>query len=117
MTPEGINKKAYEKYPVWMDTEYDKYGNAEEIDLNEKARNAYIEAYKEISSLPTIKGWVVRDASGELCYFSRKPFRYKGFWSTGIRHARIMMLADRTLFPNLRYEDEPIEVELPIIRK
>lgn len=114
MSPEDINKKAYEKYPVAMDQRTDSLGFG---DFNAPPRQGYIEAYKEISAMPTIKGWVVRDASGELCYFSLKPFRYKGFWSTGIRHARIMMLADRTLFPDLRYEDDPIEVELPIIRK
>ena len=41
MIPEDINKKAYEKYPVKMGVWYDLYGNAEEEDNNEVARNAY----------------------------------------------------------------------------
>lgn len=115
MTPEEINKKAYEKYPVWMDTEYDCYGNSEEIDLNEKARNAYIEAYKEISALPTIKGWVARDKCGELYFFKERPTRSEYVWSCPVHSCR--PIRDKKVFPDLKWEDEPIEVELPIIRK
>lgn len=115
MTPEEINKKAYEKYPVWMDTWYDCYGNSEEIDLNEKARNAYIEAYKEISALPTIKGWVARDKEGDLYVFRERPERTKDAWYG----TAVLFICERNnpYFPSLRWEDEPIEVELPIIRK
>jgi len=79
MTNTEINKKAYEKYPVVIDTEYDKYGNAEEIDINEKARNAYIEAYEEISS-PTIKCWVGRDDDCSLRVFTREPDWLMDHW-------------------------------------
>lgn len=113
MTPEEINKKAYERYPVKMDVEYDSLGNAEDVDLNARRRQGYIEAYKEISSLPTIKGWVARDEKGDVyLYPYYRPTRDKGCWfgMTGV-----FLKGDP--FPSLSWEDEPIEVGLPIIQK
>lgn len=112
MTPEEINKKAYEKYPVAMDQRTDSLGFG---DFNAPPRQGYIEAYKEISSLPTIKGWVARDMFGELNVFIKKPTKFFGkVWSdqTGKR-----LGLSKSLFPNLKWTDPPIEVELTIIRK
>ena len=114
MTPEDINKKAYEKYPVKLFPDDDTLGFTS-TDVNEAARMAYIEAYKEISALPTIKGWVARDMFGELNVFIKKPTKFFGkVWSdqTGKR-----LGLSKSLFPNLKWTDPPIEVELTIIRK
>jgi hypothetical protein len=126
MTPEEINKKAYEKYPVKTGLWFDSHGSPEEIDLNEESRNAYIEAYKEISALPTIKGWVARNSEihgGHLKFFATRPHRKKEnadeyinyIWLSSDFKGSILLPKD--FFPDLRWKDEPIEVELPIIRK
>lgn len=113
MKPEEINKKAYEKYPVKMNPDDDTMGFTS-TDVNEAARNGYIEAYKEISALPTIKGWVARDKCGELYFFKERPTRSEYVWSCPVCSCR--PIKDKKVFPDLRWEDEPIEVELPIIR-
>lgn len=117
MTPEYINKKAYEKYPVAMDQRTDSLGFG---DFNAPPRQGYIEAYKEISSFPTIKGWVARDKDGTLCFYSNaKPWRYDRRFDEDPHQHREgdVMRINGDLLPTLRWEDEPIEVELPIIRK
>lgn len=111
MTPEEINKKAYEKYPVAMDQRTDSLGFG---DFNAPPRQGYIEAYKEISALPTIKGWVARDKHGLLWLYRVRPERRSYWWYSGETD---QIGIDKALFPALRWEDEPIEVELPIIRK
>jgi len=105
MTPEEINKKAYEKYPILT--------RGHGIDLNYGKREMYIEFLQEISALPTIKGWVARDKNGNVFFYSHrwKPTREERDWNG------FGMLLEGNYFPDLRWEDEPIEVELPIIRK
>jgi hypothetical protein len=111
MTPKEINKKAYEKYPVKLFPDDDTLGFTS-TDVNEVARMAYIEAYNEISALPTIKGWVARDKDGTLYFHWEKPEREGDEW-LGFTGMSIL----GGLLPDLKWEDEPIEVELPIIRK
>jgi hypothetical protein len=112
MTPEEINKKAYEKYPVKLFPDDDTLGFTS-TDVNEAARMAYIEALEEISSLPTIKGWVARDEDGLLALYEERPIRRNREWMSSMNFFTL----DHELFPDLKWEDEPIEVELPIIRK
>ena len=117
MNPEEINKKAYEKYPeklVWSKNAPGKqYGK---IDINKDARDAFIRAYKEISALPTIKGWVARDGSGSLYLYDTIPHRDAKYDWWHPLAGRDQMVIEKNYFPDLRWEDEPIEVELPIIR-
>lgn len=131
MTLKEINKKAYEKYPIKMIPDDDTMGFTS-TDVNEAARNGYIEAYKEISLLPTIKGWVVREESteikhsgesrimeGRLLFFKDKPTRGK----FGCLNGGNVMLSSPffhdffDMFSKLKSKDEPIEVELSIIIK
>ena len=68
-----------------------------------------------------IKGWVARQNvskipyyyvySHQLAFFKTKPKRGDGEWNGGIG-----MYIDSDLFPDLKWEDEPVEVEL-IIKK
>ena len=60
--------------------------------------------------------WVARDENGDLGLFEEKPFRvefqpYAKYWdvlSTGA--SRLQIPSNR--FPELTWEDEPLEVEL-----
>lgn len=113
MNPVEIYDKAYEKYPVKMAPDDDTMGFTS-TDVNEAARMAYIEAYKEISALPTIKGWVARDMNGNITLYENKPFRDGEIWR-GCSW-KSSMIYD-ILLPGIKWEDEPIEVELLIIRK
>ena len=71
---------------------------------------------KEIMSAnnaPKIKGWVARDKDGILVFFLSMPHRDGTMW-IGSRKNEIVI--DRKSFPDLKWKDEPIEVELIINR-
>ena len=59
----------------------------------------------------TFKLYVARDKSGELFAYYSKPKRecYLGFWYSGLN---CMGSISGNFFPELTWEDEPIEVEL-----
>lgn len=69
--------------------------------------------------IPKIKGWVAREGvskipykyvySHQLAFFKNKPKRCDGEWN-GI----LGMYINSDLFPDLKWEDEPVEVELMI---
>lgn len=65
-----------------------------------------------------IKAWVARDKwyDGLSIYSVAKPERESGFWSNDGNKGASRMFINKELFPKLRWEDEPIEVEL-IIRR
>ena len=78
-----------------------------------------VEAEKENDgNSPKIKGWVARDECEDilfgkgLCIHSRKPERNGDCWSA----FTILMHLSWDMFPDLKWEDEPIEVELEIHR-
>lgn len=57
--------------------------------------------------------WVARDITNKLWLFIDKPIRDKyvlGYW--GCENACECMELDSKLFPDLKWEDEPIEVNL-----
>lgn len=129
MTPEEINKKANEAYPIIKrDVGEGKYVP---IDNYKKERSGYVKALEEISALPTIKGWVARekpieiDASepktiiNRLVFFKDKPTRgMVGWFNGGPTMLSSPLFHDFfDMFSDLKWEDEPIEVELPIIQK
>ena len=61
----------------------------------------------------TCKLWVARDKSGELCLYADKPHRRHdwGIWQV-VWLCDIFSRIPNNLFPDLTWEDEPIEVEL-----
>ena len=61
-----------------------------------------------------IKIWVARDKCGELYAYLREPERGECAWvSAGCGY----ILIHNNLFPNLRWEDNPIEAEMTIKHK
>lgn len=56
------------------------------------------------------KLWVARDNNGELYLYNEKPEYYNGskVWVAGGICAKL----DNNLFPELKWEDEPLEVKL-----
>ena len=63
-------------------------------------------------SLPTIKGWVGRDMDGDLYFDSVKPNRCGCVWNSYGNQCPL----PNSWFPDLHWEDEPIEVEFLIKR-
>ena len=65
-----------------------------------------------------LKAWVARDKFfGDLSIYTvAKPERKRSFWSNAGNKGASHMFIDKELFAELRWEDEPIEVEL-IIRR
>ncbi len=67
---------------------------------------------ERLSSCPTIKGWVAREPYGEIVVFSDKPTHDDEGWI-----GPVLAYRGEDEFPDLRWGDEPREVELPIIIK
>lgn len=109
MTQEEIEQKALEVYPFNRNIYF---GG----DNNEDKRGGYIKALTEIKSLPKIKGWVARDGEGYLTICGTLPKRAKNDEGNLIWDAFSSLDVDTNIFPDLKPEDGPIEVEL-IIRK
>ena len=66
-------------------------------------------------NLPNVRGWVVRLKNGDLGLSTDKPY------FLAIDEGKIIccdngLIIDNSLFPELKWEDEPIEVELTIKR-
>ena len=58
-----------------------------------------------------IKGWVARDSNGSLTLCKVRPSRYENdCWVDAEEYFPL----DSQIFPYLKWEDEPIEVELTI---
>ncbi len=63
---------------------------------------------------PVLHGWVARDENGDLRIFEVMPKRSSDdnkWWDRDYQ----CTLLDRNLFPDLKWEDEPVYVKLPII--
>lgn len=82
---------------------------------------SFIESLEKEPDAPKIKGWVARDRNKALFFHHEKPHRYYGdTWRTDwvmhpqpeLHHLRLL----DGIMPNLKWEDEPIEVELIIKR-
>lgn len=74
----------------------------------------------EIENLPKIKGWIARDKTYELNFFSKKPQRQivdKGLSWDNVWIGKKLLVLDCDLYPNLTWEDEPIEAEIIICIK
>lgn len=56
------------------------------------------------------KLWIARDKDGTLIMFHEKPIRCGDYWGTSDNNE--VFTITEGLFPNLKWEDEPIEVSL-----
>ena len=120
MTEQEINQKALEAYPediCGYSTEIKVGAKPEPLDCNLRKREGYVKALKEVEGLPKIKGWVARDKNGEIHYFQEYPRRVTEYelnhwWDRDY----ISMWIEKDSFPELTWEDEPVEVELLIRR-
>ena len=73
-----------------------------------------IEGLKKIKIENKYKLWVARDWGGMLFAYSNKPIRYTVWkeWDSD----KVSLRIDDSFFPELKWEDDPIEVELrPLI--
>lgn len=115
MISKEINKKIVELLHSRLNLINGELLSSEELqkEVEGAAKEITDMVFKEISSLPTIKGWVARDANGIFVLYEDKPYRRKREWMD----SQNLFLLDDELLPDLKWEDEPIEVELPIIRK
>lgn len=66
--------------------------------------------------LPKIKGWVARDKSGELNLFYEEPRRSNAAFEDWFPRDSIAFNLPRDFFSDIKWESNPIEVEL-LIRK
>ena len=82
-------------------------------DWNYLPRQGYIKACEEYESLPKIHGWVARDMNGDVNLFVMPPDREVGYWSSFDKYN---VPISEEIFPNLKWEDAPVEVELLIYK-
>lgn len=76
-----------------------------------------IHKYMEKERMPKIKGWIARDLCGTVNLHSKKPVWKEDFqmWECGEDFYPIEdCLEENTMFPELNYYDDPIEVEITI---
>lgn len=59
-----------------------------------------------------ISGWVARDADGDMFLYQNEPNRIEITWFGYMMHS-----LPKDSFPDLTWDDDPIEVELIIKRK
>lgn len=57
--------------------------------------------------------WIARDKDNELWLYSSKPHRVSGCWTSGYYEA----LLPEEMFPELTWDNEPVEVELKILQQ
>ena len=114
MTPEEIRKKIAELLHSRLNLINGELLSSEELQKEVEGATKEItdKVFKEISALPTIKGWVARDEDGALSFFGSKPYCNFGNW---VGEACIKL--NRKLFPAIKMKNGPMKVELPIIRK
>ena len=94
---------------------YDEAYLQEKIDLAKKNGSWREGLEKEQPEEPKIKGWAARDEDGILTFSFKKPERAQngdvGYWFGGD-----FLELSKEGFPDLKWKDDPIEVELEIHR-
>lgn len=83
---------------------------------------AFQDGYKEgmlaererLAAFPTIKVWMARDGHGSLVFSSKKPHRLELWKLWEVTRETPAIFLPNTLFPDLRWEDEPKKVEIII---
>lgn len=96
--------------------DYDEYADGQVVGLAAALRIIdEVEKEHPIPAEDTIKGWVARDENGQVWLYAQRPFRNHTVWTTD--KGRYFIRIYDTLFPSLRWEDEPIEVEIIIKSK
>lgn len=53
--------------------------------------------------------WIARDKNGELWIFENKPVKEDDIYNNS--DSDYMKISDKTVFPELKWEDEPLEVD------
>jgi len=114
MTQEQITQKALEVYPI---------SNVRNTlgyiyDENRDKREGYIQALTEIESMPSVKGWLVRDWIGNfLCFFRKgKPItKREGRWEDNDGHTgEILGAYYSDKIDDLTWDSEPVDAEIII---
>ena len=60
-----------------------------------------------------MKYWVTRDKDGELNLFSSEPKKFGPCWIVGFDYE---LRLDDKLFPEVTFENSPMEVELKLVK-
>ena len=74
---------------------------------------------ERLASCPTIKGWVARDGHGSLVFSNEKPSRvvWCGWNLWKVSRGTPAVVLPNSIYSALRWEDEPIEVEIIVKTK
>lgn len=108
--------------PTILDRDYDEWEKGKDAGL-QQAIGIVESLQQEQLELPTIKGWIARDDADRLGLYDQKPTRKTELGAfSGTVHSWVigdtwigrfsLDQTARTLFPNLCWTDDPMEVEL-----
>lgn len=100
-------RQGVDNYENWYDENAPRHFKASELDFY----NVY-----EITET-VIKGWVAKDKDGETTIHKNYPERRECYWWSDENNCQEDYNLDSDLFPDLKWEDEPLEVELIIKTK
>lgn len=107
----------FTKAEMWVARNYPKTVGEEFDKLVTVYLSGIAEGQRTVDDATKIKGWVARDKAeefeeiGYLHLFASKPHREYGCSWIG---TCCYLCLDKTMFPDLKWEDEPIKVELTI---
>ena len=108
-----VNDEAYqEQLQIWFDK--GKCSGKDEV-----INNPELYGLTKTDTLERVHGWVARDKYNDplagvgLIFHYTRPTRCNGEWSS----STIAMHLSYDMFPDLKWEDDPIEVDLLIVKK
>ena len=115
----AINEKSYMQAFLNSNDNRDSFGYKvqEDIDILSSIDTLEVkEVDLEIQPSTKIDGWVARQPEGDLWLFSEEPYYNSdiGRWGIAIGDERELENCDTSMFKDLNFFDEPIEVELII---
>lgn len=117
MTSQEYEQKKRECWERYKRDNWENLANVQEA-FNYAFDRAYALGKQEKDADTVIQGWMARDADGDLNFYYDKPRREKAVWDEPqywIGETQIDL--DPDLFPDLTWDDDPIEVEIVIKRK
>ena len=76
----------------------------------------FISDLESLKSDPNNEFWVARDRNGDLWYYKEKPRRGVLCWELNDSNFNYSQELPKTMFSNLKWEDEPIKVRLEVIQ-
>lgn len=119
---QSVTKTSDQEMPVSddLEKEIDRWSKEQCYNKSEKPAFAAVARHfakwqkQQVMKTAKLSGWVARDKNGNLHLFEMEPTRLIHRWWDRDYHSTGL---DESDFPDLKWEDEPVYVKLPIIEE